>query len=163
MLYGGGLFSLGLLLLGIIANDALHGVRYSDSARFLTDAAVFLVLLGVGLFSWGVNQVNWWLRMYAHGRETEAIVTKAKPSRMQPFAGRQPFIKRPRWEATYIVHYEYQDPLGTTHCGHSGYLFTGASEIGLQAGDRVRIRFDPEHPAKSMWIGPVAEDNHPKE
>jgi hypothetical protein len=44
------------------------------------------------------------------------------------------------------------------HHGHSGYLLSGP-EPGLQAGDRVRIRFDPEYPGKSMWIGP-AEDNH---
>ena len=36
----GGFVVLGLLFFGLIANDALHGERYSDSARYLTVEAV---------------------------------------------------------------------------------------------------------------------------
>jgi hypothetical protein len=156
MWLGGGLFILGLVFFGLIANDALHGERYSDSARYLTGEAVLLLLIGASLFGWGVNQIHSWLRLYERGQETEAIVTKVKLSRMQPYARRRAYFKRPR-NATYIVHYQYQDPRGITHRGHSGYLLSGP-KTGWQSGDRVRIRFDPEDPAKSLWIGPAEEN-----
>lgn len=156
-LYGPGFLALGLLLLSFIGNDFLHSRKYDDSMRFLTGESVLLLLLGVGVLTWGINQVRGWQRLYTCGRVIPATVKKVKLARMQPYGGwHELYIKQPRRNAAYIVHYEYQDPSGALHRGRTGYL----SDLGLKPGDLVRIRYDPEHPARSMWAG-LAGDGNP--
>jgi hypothetical protein len=82
-------------------------------------------------------------------------VTNVKLSRMQPYARRRPYLHSPRGKATWIVHYEYEDPFGGKHHGKSGYVRFDPGPA-LQAGDKVGILFDPEHPSGNMWAGPLA-------
>jgi hypothetical protein len=153
LIWGGGLSLLGLALLGIIAFDCLKGSPYSDSARFLTKEASIVLLVGAILFSSGVRQVRWWVRLWHDGQEAAATITKVKLSRMQLYVSPRVYLylKRPR-VATYVVHYRYQDQLGNAHDGRSGYLVNSGERL-WQVGDRVQILYDLAHPEKSMWIG----------
>lgn len=152
LIWGGGLSLLGLALLGIITFDSLQGSPYSDSARFLTKEASIVLLVGAILFSSGVRQVRWWVRLWHDGQEAAATITKVKLSRMQLNVGYGVvYLKRPR-VATYVVHYRYQDQSGNTHDGRSGYLVRSGKRL-WKAGDPALIRYDPAHPEKSMWIG----------
>ena len=149
--YGEGFALAGLTLLGIIGVNALQGQRYSLSDKFLTGEAGLVLLFGAAVFCWGANQVHGWQRMRVHGKAADATVTKVKLSWFQPDVGRTLFLKRPK-VSLGVVHYRYQDPMGTIHQGRSGLLGIGPG-AEFQAGEPARILFDPENPGRSMWVG----------
>jgi hypothetical protein len=53
------------------------------------------------------------------------------------------------------VRYRYQDQLGREHEGRSPHLAPEEGEIWTQ-GDTANIKFDPQRPGKSVWLGKEA-------
>ena len=50
------------------------------------------------------------------------------------------------------VRYEYTDPTGRVHEGESGYLERADAE-SYRVGEQAFVRYDPQQPASSIWMG----------
>ena len=50
------------------------------------------------------------------------------------------------------VRYEYRDPTGRAYEGASGYLERIDAE-SYRVGDQAFIRYDPQQPSESIWLG----------
>jgi hypothetical protein len=79
-------------------------------------------------------------RLLTTGRDVEATVTAVETTDVS-------YNQRPQFRVryTYVVD-------GGTHVGDSGYL-EWEEATSYSKGDRVAIRYDPERPADSLWIG----------
>ncbi len=76
----------------------------------------------------------------------EGVHTHATVTAVRETSSRQ---NRPRlWQVTY----RYKDRNGQLHQGESGYLLSEEVE-GLRTGDTGAVRYDPNIPADSIWVG----------
>lgn len=80
-------------------------------------------------------------RLLQHGTTTEAIVTAIELTNSR-------VNRRPLWR----VRYTYEDLHGTSHDGDSSYLSAEEAQ-SYRVGEQAFIRYDPERPAESIWLG----------
>ena len=131
----------------------------SDSLLAMSYLCGLLGLIGATMYFAGVRIVRRWIWLLENGQSAEATVVRVRLARFQTaiiwrntiYVGSpDKTISGPPVTPTYIINYSYRDQLGNLHQGRSGYLnMTGTKP---QPGDHGLIRFDPEHPAKSVWI-----------
>jgi hypothetical protein len=120
-------------------------------------SADVLILLGLGLAfgALGGGLVFWhgrhlardW-RIMQHGVSASATVIGTAPTSIR--------INR---QAQWVVNYRYTDPVGRPHEGQSFYMPPEAAR-GWEPGATVGIRFDREHPERSVWMeerGPAGQ------
>ncbi len=142
---GLGFLSLGLLFIALAAKEHFR----TDSDRWMLYIGLFLLLLGALLARASWRRGKRQLRIAREGIETEATVTTVHRARLQPTGRRSDLSTR---GGTQIIRYSYVDKFGGTHQGKSGYLPFDQAK-GWKPGDRGAVRFDPEDPAESVWMG----------
>ena len=114
-----------------------------DSVLWLAFLLVGLIAAGAGavVFVRALRGVLRGRRLLRLGRSSVATVTRIDETRVTVNRRQQ-----------FKVRYSYRDQHDRTHQGDSGYL--GWDEAtGWKPGDRVAIRFDPDQPEQSVWIG----------
>lgn len=80
-------------------------------------------------------------RLWPEGVAIEGTVIRVEPANVT-------FNNRP----LFRLRYEYGDVAGMRHDGTSGLLPWEEAE-GWQPGDRGAVRYDPNRPELSAWIG----------
>ena len=130
-----------------------------DSVLAMSYLCSLLGLIGATMYFAGVRVVRKWIRLSENGQSAEATVVRVRLARFQTdiiwkntIYVRSPdkTISGPPVNPTYIIDYSYRDQLGKVYEGHSGYLTLAGAPP--KPGDHGLARFDPEHPAKSVWI-----------
>jgi hypothetical protein len=111
-------------------------------------AGIGLVLAPVGgvIFASGWRQWRTHRRLRTGGVRTEGTVTAVRETRFSVNRVRQ-------WR----IHYRYRDQAGRAHAARSGYLPPEQVE-DWQEGDVGVVRFDPDRPEVSVWVGREAPD-----
>ena len=89
----------------------------------------------------GLRQVRKEERLVRHGTTAEATVTAVEQTRTR-------VNRRRLWRVRFV----FDDLYGTTHQGKSGYLSIEEAQ-SFRVGERAFVRYDPERPAESVWIG----------
>ena len=97
--------------------------------------------IGGLMFRKGYRRLRVERRLLQVGVMTEATVASVT-------TGDLTINRQPLW----VVHYRYPDPAGRTHEGRSGYMSLDEAQA-WKPGDTGRVRFDPQNPADSIWIG----------
>ncbi len=112
---------------------------------------VVLGLLGASMYVAGVHVVRRWIWISENGQSADATVLGVRMAWFQPkILSEDPIYVRSPTSPAYVIRYRYHDQLGDSYEGHSRYFsMTGAMP---KPGDHGLARFDPQHPAKSIWI-----------
>lgn len=97
--------------------------------------------LGGALAGWGVTRYRRHRQLSREGVRARATVTAVKETSYR-------HNRRRLWQ----VAYRYKDRHGQPHQGCSGYLLPEDVE-GLRVGDIRAMRYDPDNPADSIWVG----------
>jgi hypothetical protein len=152
--FGGLFFLLAVVLFGISCLES--GSRGSVLA--MSYLCGLLGLIGATMYFAGVRAVRRRVWISENGQSAEATVVGVRMAWFQPtIVWTTTYVRspdktisgRPK-SPTYIIDYSYRDQPGNMYEGHSGYLtMAGAMP---KPGDHGLARFDPEHPAKSVWI-----------
>ena len=108
-----------------------------------------LGLLGASMYFAGLRAVRRWVWISENGQSAEATVVGVRIAWFQPASGRAIYVRTPACP-TYVIHYSYRDQLGNVYDGHSRFLSVAGAKP--KPGDHGLARFDPQHPAKSIWI-----------
>lgn len=125
-----------------------------SSARLEPDANLFMVVIfflfgavfgGIGgvLVVRAVRGLIRARRLLRSGVDAMATVTSVEQTNVS-FNRRQQFR----------VRYTYRDQQGGEHGGDSGYL-EWEEASSWNEGDSVAIRYDPQRPAESLWVGRI--------
>lgn len=153
--FGGSFFLLAVVLFVISRLEG--GSR--DSVLAMSYLCGLLGLIGASMCFAGVRAVRRWVWISENGQSVEATVLGVRLARFQRaivwkntiYVGSPDNpILGPPVTPTYIIHYSYRDQLGNMYKGHSGYLTVAGATP--KPGDHGLARFDPGHPAKSIWI-----------
>lgn len=108
------------------------------------------LLPGLLLFLAGLRRIWIWHHLVGHGVRATGTVSAVRSALFpSDWSGRG--ISEWQW----TIRYRYDDDMGITHQGRSGYL-SSAEASQSRVGDRCDIRIDRERPASSVWIGAVA-------
>ena len=100
-----------------------------------------LALLGLWMLSRGAQEIWRRVRLYRHGQPAEATVVAVRETNVA-------INRRLQW----AIDFTYLDHLGQPHNGSSEPL-APAEAFEWQEGDKAIIRFDPQRPADSVWVG----------
>lgn len=100
-----------------------------------------IALVGAVLFSIGGRALVRRWRIYRTGTSAPGTVTDVRETNVR-------VNNRTQW----AVHYTYRDHVGQTRTGDSGPLPPGEAQE-WQQGDTGLVRFDPERPERSVWVG----------
>jgi uncharacterized protein DUF3592 len=120
--------------------------RLDPGANVVTSVIFLLVGLVVGgiggvLVVRALRGLSRARRLLRSGVATEATVSGVEQTNIT-------INRRPQFR----VRYTYRDEHGGEHGGDSGYLDWEVATTWTE-GDRVSIRYDPERPAESLWVG----------
>ena len=129
-------------LLTTIALVAWFREGSRDKVVFLAivlGASVSLLLGGAAVAARGLRQVAEARRLARDGKRADGTVLAVRGSRMTVDNRTQ-----------LIVRYRYRDQAGGAHEGDSWPL---SPDEGWSEGDTGVVRYDPAHPATSLWIG----------
>lgn len=98
-------------------------------------------LSGVVLFVAGARRI--WIahRVLRHGVQAGATVTSVRFSLLG--------ARVTEWR--YVIHYRYEDGRGHPH--EAGEFLPAAEALDWKPGSQGNVRFDPQHPAHSVWVG----------
>ena len=89
----------------------------------------------------GLRKVRTQERLRQFGTTIEATVVAVEPT-----------STRVNRQQLWHVRYTYADLSGAPHRGESGYLAPEDAR-SYQVGGQALIRYDPEHPSTSVWLG----------
>ena len=106
----------------------------------LTVGVIFLVV-GLTYLRRGLRQARREERLLRHGTTTEATVTRIEETATRHH-------RRSLWR----ISYAFEGLHGTPHAGESGYLSAEEAQ-SYHVGERAFIRYDPERPTESIWLG----------
>ncbi len=100
-------------------------------------------VLGVAVFFLFKGARPLWLesRLQRDGVLVQALVVRIGPSDL-----------RINFQFQWALSYRYTDGLGQAHEGESGYLSPDEAAV-WKVGDTGWVRYDRQHPAKSVWVG----------
>jgi hypothetical protein len=133
----------------------IFGLMALASGDEQVHSGLFL-LPGLLLFLAGLRRIWIWHRLVGLGVPATGIVSAVKRALLgSDRAGRG--VSEWQW----VVRYRYDDDIGNTHQGRSGYL-SSTEASRSRVGDPCDIRIDRERPARSVWIGAVAGVSGPQ-
>jgi len=112
---------------------------------FALVSAIALVV-GLTILFRQLRRLRWEQRLWRIG-----LVAEARPLGIEQ--SRVTFNRRPLWHLLY----EFTDPAGRLHTGRSGYLSLEDAQR-WQAGGRGAVRYDPDAPDQSIWVGDFETD-----
>lgn len=147
IVFGAGFLSLGLVAVvasGMRVWSAQDPMAGASLGAYLTEPMVvglaFSVIGAVSLMI-GLREVWREARLLQVGTTTEAAVL---------FVERTNSRVNRKW--LWQVRYTYEDHVGGTHEGASGHL-SEAEALTFKDGETVFVRYDPDQPSSSMWLG----------
>jgi hypothetical protein len=146
LIWVGGPFFLLAVVLFVI--ECLEGGS-RDSVVAMGYPCGLLGLLGASMYFAGVRAVRRWIWISENGQSAEATVVGVRMARFQPAIGKTIYVRTPAFP-TCVIDYSYRDQLGNMYDGHSRFLSVAGAMP--KPGDHGLARFDPQHPAKSIWI-----------
>lgn len=138
---GGGALLMAAILYLVRGSDPGIGSRiWAFLLSPLTIGTIFSAL-GAVYLARGLRKVRREERLRQHGTTTEATVTAIEETHTR-------VNRRPLWWVRYV----YEDLHGASREGESGYLSVEEAQ-SYRVGERALIRYDPERPAESIWLG----------
>jgi len=99
-----------------------------------------IVTIGATLLTKSVATARRKARVLAEGTAADATVSAVEETNFR--------INRQRM---WVVRYQYRDYSGRTHEGKSEYM-AAEKAAAWKRGDAIRVRFDPQQPAVSVWV-----------
>ena len=140
-----------LIFFVFAAIETVHG--HAPVASTNLEIAVFLLIAG-GLLLWRAHlSVERAVRLASSGTSTVGVVTGMAKTWYQGWGEDGPPL--------YALRFSYQDQRGRAHCGKAICPQTDAFQ--WRAGDRGLVRYDLQHPGRSVWIGQGLQDNAARE
>jgi hypothetical protein len=145
----GGIFltiGIGALLMGtvlflVLGDDPEMGSRIWAFLLSPLTIGIIFTALGAVYLRRGLRHARKEERLLQVGATTEATVTAIEETNTR-------VKRRPLWR----VHYVYNDLYGSAQKGQSGYL-SGEEAQSYHIDEQVFVRYDPEQPAESIWLG----------
>jgi hypothetical protein len=135
----------------LLVQISVHGLKRADASSMIAPlcALVIVWFASVSLMSMraGWRDVRRGLDLVRCGAATEGIVTAVK-EQFEAFGGRYRAVLIPHC----VVEYSYRDDRGAAHRGTSGYL-PRRDVTRWKVGDKGAVRFDPQAPQVSVWVG----------
>jgi uncharacterized protein DUF3592 len=126
----------------VASNPATSRVAGESSAtlEYIFAAIGFVAaFIGALVFARSLNAAKARARIWTQGTQADATVAAVEETNFR-------VNRRPMW----VVRYQYRDHSGQTHDGTSDYLAAEKAHA-WKAGDRIRVRFDPQKPGMSVW------------
>jgi hypothetical protein len=123
-------------LVNRVAGESSEANRYVFPGIGLVAALIGAVLSGRALRSATTKA-----RIWSQGTSADATVAAVEETNVK-------VNRRPMW----VVRYQYRDHSGQTHDGTSEYMEADKANT-WKKGDSIRVRFDPEKPRRSVWVG----------
>jgi len=112
---------------------------------FLTALTAPVVVLGLSLVGRGVRQVWRLARLYRHGQPADATITAVHETNVT-------INRRIQW----AIDFTFRDHVGQVQHGTSAPMPPDEA-LEWREGDTGIIRFDPQRPGDSVWVGQEAE------
>ena len=106
----------------------------------LTVGTIFAALGGFSLVR-GLRRARKEERLLQHGTTVEATVTTIEQTHTK-------VNRRRLWRIRFV----FDDLYGAPHEGQSGYLAREEAQ-SYRVGEQAFVRYDPERPAESIWLG----------
>ncbi len=107
----------------------------------------FFTFAGAGLIVFSLIGGSRRRRLRRTGTPVEGVVVSSQPTNFS--------INRvPQWR----IRYRYRDLYGVEHEGRSGFLPPSVGS-GWREGDTGQVKFDPQKPEKSIWLGHGVDDS----
>jgi len=133
------------------AMETIHGRAGDASANF--EIAVFLLIAG-GLLLWRARwSAKRAVRLASAGTSTAGVVAGMAKTWFQGWGDDGPPL--------YALRFTYHDQHGRAHRGKALCAQTDAFQ--WRTGDRGLVRYDLEHPGRSVWIGQGLQHNAARE
>ena len=137
-----------LLLVHFSVQDLNRAHPSSMIVALFALLVVWFAIASVRSVCEGSREVRRWLDLLRHGAVTEGIVTAIREQYEALRSGWYRSILVPHC----ILDYSYCDERGGHHRGTSGYL-PRKDVTRWKIGDKGTVRFDPQAPQASLWIG----------
>lgn len=123
------------------SRNRLADERSLPSALIVIAVGGAVAAFGSTLVRRGVVKYRRQQQLLQQGVHTHATVTAVRETSSR-------HNRRRLWQVTY----RYKDRHGQPYQGESGYLLPEEVE-GLRTGDTGAVRYDPNNPADSIWVG----------
>jgi hypothetical protein len=136
----GALLMAGVLFVTLRADLGMGNRIWAFLISPLTIGVIF-VTIGVVYLRRGLRQARREERLLQHGTTTEATVTRIEETGTRR-------NRRRLWR----INFAFEDLHGTPREGRSGYLSAEEAQ-SYRVGERAFIRYDPEQPTESIWLG----------
>lgn len=136
----GSLLMAAVLFLTLRADPGMGHRIWAFLISPLTIGVIF-VAVGQSYLRRGLRQARREERLLQHGTTTEATVTRIEET-----------ATRHNRRALWRIGYAFEDLHGTPRAGESGYLSAEEAQ-SYQVGERAFIRYDPDQPSESIWLG----------
>lgn len=133
--------ALGLLLFRLLDGDPSIGAGVWLALGVPSLVGTIFVVIGGFFFRHGLEKSQREERLRLSGTTTEATITAIEPTGTK-------VNNRRLWH----VRYTYDDATGLSQTGESGYLSAEDAQ-SYRVGQRVFVRYDPERPSESVWLG----------
>ena len=131
----------GLLLFRLLDSDPDIGEGAWLALMIPSVVGTIFLVIGGFFFRHGLEKSQREARLRISGTTTEATVVSVSPTGTT--------INDQR---LWHVRYTYDDFTGMAQTGESGYLSVEDAQ-SYRVGQRVFVRYDPERPAESVWLG----------
>lgn len=138
-----GLFALliaGILYVALARQARIRPYRWAFLGAPLGIGISFM-LIGAGIAGYGIVELQTEERLRSTGTVAQATIREVERT-----------STRVNGRFQYRARYEYQDSAGRTHQGSSTLLTPGQAQT-WRPGDQAIIRYDPQQPATSIWLG----------
>ena len=143
---GTGVMIASLFFLVFAAIEVVHGHAPEASAN--SEIAVALLIAGGSLLWRARLLAERAVRLATSGTSTAGAVTSMAKTWYQGWGDDGP----PR----YALRFSYHDQHGHAHRGRA--ICVQMDAFQWRTGDRGLVRYDPEHPGRSVWIGQGLQD-----
>jgi Protein of unknown function (DUF3592) len=138
---GGGILLIAPIVFPVLRDEPGMGSRIWAFLISPLTLGVILLAVGACYLRRGLRQARKEERLLQVGTTTEATITSIEQTSTR-------VNRHPLWRA----HYAFDDLHGTPREGQSSYL-SEAEAQSYQIGEQVCIRYDPEQPSESIWLG----------
>jgi hypothetical protein len=125
----------------VLGRDPEMGSRIWAFLLSPLTVGIIFATLGAISMARGMRKVRREERLRQHGTTTEATVTAIEMTNAR-------VNRRPLWRVRFV----FDDLYGTAREGESGYLSAEEAQ-SYRVGEQAFIRYDPERPSESIWLG----------
>jgi len=141
LVLGGGSLLVAAILYLVLRDEPGMGSRIWAFLLSPITIGVIFSAVGASYLRRGLAQARKEERLLQHGTTTEATVAGIELTGTR-------VNRHPLWRVRYV----YEDLHGASHAGDSSHLSAEEAQ-SYHVGERALIRYDPERPAESIWLG----------